>query len=333
RTFVSRGSAIGVFKTTDTNGISFETTITSVKSPSDKKLFSPTKLMLHDNDSSLILMRPNDEHSLYKMDLERGEVVEEWKIDADATVTNIVPDSKYAQMTACQTLIGMNHNSIFRIDPRLSGTKRVESESKQYVVKNDFSCGATTASGELAVASLKGDIRLFNKLDKRAKTLLPGFGDTTDDGKAILATCKNYILLINTDLADGKNTGFTKSLGSEKPVPIRLQLKPEHVAYMGVKSVAFTEAHFSTGEAADRSIVASTGPYVITWSMKAIRQGKLYDYSIRKYSDTVVADNFKYGQDRNIIVTLPDQVSMISKSSLFSPKKLRSVNGIVDSPF
>ena len=176
RTFVSRGSAIGVFKTTNDNKLSFETTIKSVKSPSDKKLFSPTKLMLHDNDSSLVLMRPGDEYSLYKMDLERGEVVEEWKIDEDATVTNIVPDSKYAQMTPCQTLIGMNHNSIFRIDPRLAGTKKVESESKQYVVKNEFSCGATTASGELAVASRKGDIRLFNKLDKRAKTLLPGFG-------------------------------------------------------------------------------------------------------------------------------------------------------------
>ena len=117
-------------------------------------------------------------------------------------------------------------------------------------------------------------------------------------------------------------------------MPVRLQLKPEHVAYMGGKSIAFTEAHFSTGEAADRSIIASTGPYVITWSMKSIRQGKLYDYSIRKYSDIVVADNFKYGQDKNIIVTLPDQVAMISKNSLLSPKKLRSAtNGIVDSPF
>ena len=47
---------------------------------------------------------------------------------------------------------------------------------KQYVVKNEFSCGATTGKGELAVASSKGDIRLYDKLDKRAKTLLPGFG-------------------------------------------------------------------------------------------------------------------------------------------------------------
>lgn len=176
RTFVSRGSSIGVFKYTNDNKLAFETTIKEVKSPTDKSLFSPTKLMLHDNDSSLVLMKPGNQNSLYKMDLERGEVIEEWKIDEYAPVHNIVPDSKYAQMTPCQTMIGMNHNSIFRIDPRLSGTKKVESETKQYVVKNEFSCGATTASGELAVASKKGDIRLFNKLDKRAKTLLPGFG-------------------------------------------------------------------------------------------------------------------------------------------------------------
>lgn len=158
--------------------------------------------------------------------------------------------------------------------------------------------------------------------------------DTTDDGKLVLATCKTYLLLINTEIADsGGQTGFAKSMGSEKPAPARLQLKPEHVSYMG-QMVNFTEAHFSTGPATrDRSIIASTGPYVITWSLKSIKQGKLYDYSIRKYSDNIVADNFKFGQDKNIIVTLPDQVTMISKSSLLSPKKLGSFSNIVDSPF
>ena len=125
---------------------------------------------------------------------------------------------------------------------------------KSYAVKNDFSCGATTGAGELAVASAKGEIRLFNKLDKRAKTLLPMFGDpilgvdTTENGKFILATCKTYLLLINTELNDGSGTGFTKSMGGaeDKPIPKRLQLKPEHVAYMG-SAPSFTPARFSTG--------------------------------------------------------------------------------------
>jgi hypothetical protein len=45
------------------------------------------------------------------------------------------------------------------------------------VTKNKFSCAATTGKGELAVASAKGEIRLYNKLSTRAKTMLPGLGD------------------------------------------------------------------------------------------------------------------------------------------------------------
>ena len=61
------------------------------------------------------------------------------------------------------------HNGLFRIDPRVSGNKLVESQFKQYASKNDFSAAATTESGKLAVASNKGDIRLFDAIGKNAK--------------------------------------------------------------------------------------------------------------------------------------------------------------------
>jgi hypothetical protein len=61
------------------------------------------------------------------------------------------------------------HNGLFRIDPRLAGNKLVESQFKQYASKNDFSAAATTESGKLAVASNKGDIRLFDQIGKNAK--------------------------------------------------------------------------------------------------------------------------------------------------------------------
>jgi hypothetical protein len=61
------------------------------------------------------------------------------------------------------------HNGIFRIDPRLAGNKLVDSQFKQYAGKNDFSAAATTESGKFAVASNKGDIRLFDSIGKNAK--------------------------------------------------------------------------------------------------------------------------------------------------------------------
>ena len=61
------------------------------------------------------------------------------------------------------------HNGLFRIDPRVSGNKLVQDQFKQYATKNDFSAAATTETGKIAVASNKGDIRLFDQIGKNAK--------------------------------------------------------------------------------------------------------------------------------------------------------------------
>lgn len=104
------------------------------------------------------------------MDLEYGKIVEEWNVHPDVPVENFLPSNKYAQMTSEQTLIGTSHNSIYRIDPRVNGNKLVDEQFKQYVSKNKFSSAATDSKGRLAVASEKGDIRLFDTIGKNAKT-------------------------------------------------------------------------------------------------------------------------------------------------------------------
>jgi hypothetical protein len=336
RSFVARGSSIGVFKPSeDDNSLSLLAS-SQMTSP-DGKEFEASKMMLHREDRNLLLMSRDKPQSVFCMDLERGKVVDEWQIHDSAPITSMIPDSKYAQLTDQSTFIGLNANSLFRVDPRLPGNKRVDAEMKSYAVKNEFSCGATTGAGELAVASAKGQIRLFNKLDKRAKTLLPMFGDpilgidVTESGKYILATCRTYLLLICTEISGGAGQlGFTKSMGADKPTPRRLQLKPEHVAYMGTQP-SFTPARFSTGESEEKSIITSTGPFVITWNLRRVKQGHLYDYQIKRYEDTVVADNFRYNQDRSIVVTLPEHVTMISKKSLSTPSpKLLTKSDIVE---
>lgn len=324
RSFVTKGKSIGVFKHTEDDKLKFHVKLDTVVAPSDGKAFAPSKIMLHNEDSSLLLMNPENNHSIYRMDLERGSVVDEWTINPDAPVNTIIPDAKYAQMTDTQTFIGLNNSSLFRIDPRLPGNKRVDTEMRQYSIPSKFTCGATTGKGELAVASGKGEIRLFNQLDKRAKTFLPGFGDpiigvdVTESGRYIIATCKTYLLLICTEIPGQDVLGFTKSMGQNKPAPKRLTLKPEHVAFMS-QPINFTTARFSTGQSEERSIITSTGSYIVTWNFRRVKQGHLYDYQIKKYADRIVADNFRFGQDKNIVVTLPHNVTMISKTSLSIP--------------
>jgi len=62
----------------------------------------------------------------------------------------------------------------------------------------------STEEGKFLVGSKKGEIRLYDKLGKKAKTLLPGLGDeingvdVTHNGHWIVATCSFYLLVIPT---------------------------------------------------------------------------------------------------------------------------------------
>ncbi|ODQ68384.1 VID27-domain-containing protein [Nadsonia fulvescens var. elongata DSM 6958] len=335
RAFVVRGSKIGVFKQTEDNNLEFSATIEDVSTPKGRK-FSPDKIMLHTEDRSLVMQDPNNMHYLYRMDLEYGKIVDEWKVSEDVKVRQINPADKFAQMTGEQTFLGISSNGLFRIDPRLSGDKIVTSEMKTYAINNDFSALATTESGHIALASNKGDIRLYDRLGINAKTNIPALGDpiigleVSSGGEWVLATCKTYILLIDATIKQGKNAGsigFLRSFDKDsKPRPKRLQISPEHVAFMQNetgKPLSFTKAYFNTGiSAKEGTIITSSGPYVITWNMKKVlRNEKDGAYLIKRYSDNVTADNFKFGSDKNVILAFENDVAMVNRRSFRKPTK------------
>ncbi|KAI6034279.1 VID27 cytoplasmic protein-domain-containing protein [Pisolithus microcarpus] len=347
RSYVVRGNNIGVFSHAGRNQVKYYATISKVSTPKGRE-FKPREVMLHDQDTKMVLMNPAEPHSLYNMDIERGKVVEEWKVHEDVTVDHIAPDNKFAQMTREQTLVGASHNALFRIDPRVSGLKMVDSQYKQYVSKNRFSGVATTSSGKLAVASAKGDIRLFDSIGKNAKTALPPLGDpiigidVTADGRWIVATTKAYLLLIDTGGMLDPLASIVVSLRTAKPMPRRLQLRSEHVAYMN-QEVNFSPARFNQGEGqVENAIVTSTGQYVIAWDFAKVKKGQLDKYEIKKYEDTVVQDNFKFGDDKEIIVALENNVLAINKKNLKRPTRaslagpmtgLHDRSSIVNSPY
>ncbi|PYH41956.1 VID27-domain-containing protein [Aspergillus saccharolyticus JOP 1030-1] len=334
RSFVVRGSKIGVFKHTPNNNLEFSTNISKVETPKGK-LFSPKKVMLHAEDSNMILQNGDDPNSLYRMDLEYGKIVDEWKVHDDIPVHTFAPESKFSQMTSTQSFIGASKNALFRVDPRVAGNKLVESELKQYASKNDFSSVATTEKGYIAVASNKGDIRMFDRLGINAKTHIPALGepiiglDVSADGRWVLATCRTYLLLIDALQKDGKNEGklgFERSFAKDsKPQPRRLGLQPAHVAqfqHETKKPIAFTQARFNTGvDSHETSIVTATGPFIITWSLKKVIAGRKDPYTIKRYGEEVMADNFRFGSDKNVIVALPNEVNMVAKKSLLKPTR------------
>ncbi|KAF9988515.1 hypothetical protein BGZ65_001977, partial [Modicella reniformis] len=324
RSFVVRGNKIGVFKHNEREGLDFATTIKNVTDSKGKDI-NPSRVVLHEQDKSMVLMDSRDMDTAYKMDLEYGKVVEEWSMPGTSGVLNLVGDSKYSHLTDNKTMVGHSHNAMFRIDPRLSGSKIAQAEFKQYARGNDFTCVTTTDNGSVAIAGSKGDIKLFNVIGKNAKTALPGLGDpiigidATGNGRHVIATCKTYLMLIDVLNQENKKLGFDASIpAKEKPKCIKLQLRPEHVAAMR-QAVSFTPARFNTGvNEEEKTIVTSTGPYVITWNFRRVKNGH-YEYQIKQYGDDVVDNNFKFGQDRSIIVALPHDVTALPRRSMVSP--------------
>lgn len=300
--FVVRGDAIGLFRTEE-DQLEFQATIKNVNDDESEM----KKMITHNDGTSLIFLNENDRTKLKLLDLEKGEVVETW--DLKRPVNDYFDSAKTSDNG---TLIGVNDTSLFRIDPRTK--EKITEEAKTYKTKNEFSCGMATRSGDVAVASRKGDLRLYDKIDKRAKTLLPGFGseikgiDMTSNGQYIICTCKSYLMLsiVNPD--------YKVAMGKEKPLPKRLQLKPEHLAFIN-EEIDFTPAKFST-DAFEELIVTSTGHYVVSWNLKDVLKGRLYSYTIKKYGDTVVADNFGFGENNTIIVMLPDDVKKVETERL-----------------
>ena len=315
RTFVIRGNKMGVFSTGD-DGAVFKTTI-ALKDPKAGGFFNPSNILLHEKDTSMLLLDPNDETKLMRMDLERGEVVDTWSggLTHNTPVKAVHRVNKYSNLTATQEFVALNKNQLMRMDPR---TSEFVVQSKKYAAgtRAKLDCVATTGAGYLAVASENGDIRLYDQIGKNAKTHLPGLGDriigidVTEDGNYILATTHKYLLVIDTRVQGQAKGGFQKSMGKNKPAPRRLTIKNEDVIKYRMGTINFTTAHFNTGSSLERSIVTSTGPFLVVWNFRGVKLGRTDNYKIRRYQDNVVADDFAYDNDGRIVVTLPNDVSV-----------------------
>jgi len=74
-----------------------------------------------------------------------------------------------------------------------------------------------------------------------------------------------------------------------------------------VRLESSTLSHFSfrfnaalSGEP-ERTIVTSTGPFIVAWNFRQVKSGNISNYTLRRFSEDVVADNFKFGGDRDIV--------------------------------
>jgi hypothetical protein len=353
RSFVIRGPNIGVFKHDDDDEPIYDNIIADIKTKSGNRLI-PSNIMLHERESGMLCLHhdPNERNQgkIFKMDLTRGEIVEEWQAyESDTAVLQLTPLDKFAPQTPEQTFGALNKNTIFGIDPRLpTKNKAVNITKLAYASNPRFSCLATSKEGELVVGSDSGEIRFYSGIPgmpnvrksgeypKTAKVLLPGIGypvkgvDVSADGKWVIATCESYLLLIKAEVSEGKNAFRNRISANEKPAPKVLRLREEDEQMIG--KVKFTTARFNTGES-EVWIVASTGPYVITWNFNRVKNGQLQAYTMKKERDDVIVENRFASLPKNqpginapILVVTPDNFLLEhlekKKDNMFPKRKV-----------
>jgi hypothetical protein len=330
RSFVVRGPRIGIFRhdPAGDDGLTFEGELGDLTG-GDGAVFSPTRTLLHNQDSDLLLTNSARKNHFYKLDLNRPDVVQEYRVHEAHEVESLVPQQgtrSGASSVSSPTLLAMNRNSFLGIDMRLPGDKLVASRVHTYSSGQQFSAAATTPLGQMAVGTGKGDIRLYGRKlalgqlaatdalgrAPRATTKLPGIGDAiigvdaSDDGRWLVATTEQAILVVPTSMPGGSDaTGFEKRMGAAKPAPRRLRIRPEHLRLLGGQ-VRFRPARFDVSPAGERTVLASTGRFLFVWDLAAIRRNVLDSYVMRHYDEQVVAE--ASATDTDVVVALEDDV-------------------------
>ncbi len=157
---------------------------------------------------------------------------------------------------------------------------------------------------------------MYKECGQNAKTLLPGLGepiksvDISLDEKWILATCQTYILVIPTDISDGNN-GFNRSMGKEKPQPMKLTIAPNDIVKYQIDCINFTPARFNNGDnIQEDSIVTSVKNLLVTWNFAKVKRGVLRSYKIKTLEQAAVDGQFQFNNEEKVLVTLPHKVEI-----------------------
>ncbi|VFQ77228.1 unnamed protein product [Cuscuta campestris] len=333
----------------------------------DRERFSsahqtPRKALLMRAETNMLLMSPvngDRPHSkgLHQLDIETGKIVSEWKFEkdgADISMRDITNDSKGAQMDPSgSTFLGLDDNRLCRWDMRdrhgivQDSTPVLNwTQGHQFSRGTNFQCIATTGDGSIVVGSLDGKIRLYSSSSMRqAKTAFPGLGspithvDVTYDGKWILGTTENYLILICTlfEDKDGRmKTGFSGRMGNRISAPRLLKLTPldSHIAGANNKLRKAQFSWVTENGKQERHLVATVGKFSVIWNFQQVKDGShecyqnqvglksCYCYKIVLRDESIIDSCFMHDKfavsdspEAPLVVATPLKVSSFSISS------------------
>eukprot|EP00826_Nyctotherus_ovalis_P036512 TRINITY_DN3244_c0_g1_i10.p1 TRINITY_DN3244_c0_g1~~TRINITY_DN3244_c0_g1_i10.p1 ORF type:complete len:141 (+),score=46.28 TRINITY_DN3244_c0_g1_i10:598-1020(+) len=130
RTFVIMGNNVVVYKTPCEEVMSLEylASLPVVSSYTGNE-YVPQHTILYGSENSMLMVDADkgaNKTSIYRMDLEKGKVVEEYKMDE--TIQSITQVSKNAQLKDENEFLGITDKGIFKFDPRISKSNKCVSK-------------------------------------------------------------------------------------------------------------------------------------------------------------------------------------------------------------
>eukprot|EP01024_Parvocaulis_polyphysoides_P026316 TRINITY_DN2400_c2_g1_i1.p1 TRINITY_DN2400_c2_g1~~TRINITY_DN2400_c2_g1_i1.p1 ORF type:complete len:428 (-),score=48.73 TRINITY_DN2400_c2_g1_i1:171-1295(-) len=306
--YLVRGAQIDVLNNQvgGINNMDISFNLTPVAAQKSKKkddsmgLIPDGNMLLMKGESTMGFLSSKDDTKVYQADIESQRVVAEWQFQKDGVevpIFDLANDSKDAQLDERSTFLGLDENRLARWDMRdpdgavqdltseLSQPIVQYVQGKDYASKMHFSCMATSGDGFVVVGAEDGNLRLYNNKEKslnRASTQIPGLRqpitavDVTYDGKWIVATTNQYLMVVKTTFKDNKDqmtNGFASRMGKNAPMPRLLKLKPEDAARVNQKS--FHDAKFTwitDNDKEERWIVASCGNYTALWNFQKVKK-------------------------------------------------------------
>ncbi|OAC98337.1 hypothetical protein MUCCIDRAFT_115253 [Mucor lusitanicus CBS 277.49] len=306
RLFVIEGTNIAIYQESQ-DQMQFVKAILGIKTMDNQDLHISQAILYKQEEYLLFLdtHHPHNANKIHKFDIMQQNMVDEWQIEDESPLLYITPSFKSAPQSNEHTFCGITSSAVFRIDPLQAGKNKIKSsEYKKHITKTDFSVAASTASGHLVVAGHRGDMRLFSALNTMARTTMPSIGepilalDTAASGQYIIATCADFLMLIDAE----------EQHADQKPIPIILRLRSEHVMLMKNRP-KFTGAYFDS----ENRIIAATGHYLIMWNLQDIYHGRIDAYKIKRL-DNVALASCQISTNNSIIVATANGITKMPLS-------------------
>ena len=278
--------------------------------------------LLYKSENNMLLLDENNPFVLYQYDLPKEKIVNEWKTDK-TSISDICSLKKRGQTTDEPLIYGVNSKSVFTLDERVNNKNNIV-DIKTYTTKNYANKIMSNDNGQFVTGSIKGDLRIYDKMGIKAKNLFSFYGDPiryidiSSDDQYILLTCDKYLILINSGCNEEDKNSFLKTIKTvERKTPLRLQIKTTDVAKYGLNNANYTAAKFNKNKSGENNIITSLGEYIIIWNYNDIRKGKISSYKIRKVNDLVIDNDFKFGKGNKIVIAMPTKIRIQNQKKIF----------------